>query len=105
MIDARPRLTLADALADPRYSHARARPFCGRYLVTLYRREPESPSGVIGFGPQGRRLARDGGRLPGRRADVATLPDGGPKPVAAMTAKAFAETHAKTELDTPSEVR
>lgn len=51
MTDLPPVATLAEALADPRYSHARARPFCGKYYITLYRREPSSPSGVVGFGP------------------------------------------------------
>lgn len=36
------------AVADPRFSHTRARSFQRAYLLTVYWRDPESPTGVCG---------------------------------------------------------
>lgn len=39
-------MTLEQALESPRFSHARAKSWCGQWQVLVYHHNPESPSGV-----------------------------------------------------------
>lgn len=36
-----------EALLSPKLSHTRARQWCGQWIVSIYHREPSSPSGVL----------------------------------------------------------
>lgn len=39
---------LRDAIRSPLFSHTRARPWCGVTIVSIYHRDPNSPTGVHG---------------------------------------------------------
>ena len=40
-------IALEEAIASPKFTHARARQFCGHWMITIYHRHPTSPTGVM----------------------------------------------------------
>jgi len=39
-------MTPEEALAHPNFSHARAKSWCRQWVIYIYHRDPESPTGV-----------------------------------------------------------